>query len=299
MNHFPLVTIVVISYNQSQYINENLDSIKNQTYPNIQLIVADDASKDNSVEKFNLWLKNNDFQAHTNFHQKNTGLATVLNECIELASGKYIKMIAADDFLHPESIEKCVQKLEILGDEYGMVFTDTYVIDVNSEIISDVADYNTLGNVSPEYFRESLIKGNRIAALSVLLRLDVLKETGKYDSNFLVEDYYRWLLVNEKYYIGYIAEKLAYYRMHDTNISISKREQIKREDILLKLIFDKKGSVKKNINYYLFTQYLNNRKIDKKLLEAFLKYPYKSKRLAILLRLHIPAEFYKKVSKFI
>ena len=59
----PLVTIVVVSYNHSKYIKENLDSILSQTYPNIQLIVADDASPDNSVEVFEEWLSNNNYPA--------------------------------------------------------------------------------------------------------------------------------------------------------------------------------------------------------------------------------------------
>ena len=61
MSTLPLVTIVVISYNQSKYIKENLDSIKAQTYLNIELIVADDASPDNSVEIFESWLKHNNY----------------------------------------------------------------------------------------------------------------------------------------------------------------------------------------------------------------------------------------------
>lgn len=72
-----------------------------------------------------------------------------MNKCIELATGKYIKLIAADDFLHPQAIEKSVTKLEELGDEYGMVFTDTFSIDEESDIIVDIADYNQLGLVDP------------------------------------------------------------------------------------------------------------------------------------------------------
>ena len=143
----PLVTIVVISYNQGKYIRENLDSIKNQTYPNIELIVGDDASPDNSVEVFENWLKENNYPTtYKNYHTKNTGLATMLNECIEKANGKYIKLIAADDFLHPEAIEKCVEKLESLGEDYGMVFTDTFAINDHSNIISNIAENFAFGS---------------------------------------------------------------------------------------------------------------------------------------------------------
>lgn len=66
----PLVTVIVVSYNHSKYIEENLDSIKNQTYKNIQLIVADDASKDNSAETFEQWLSKNNYPAEKIFIKK-------------------------------------------------------------------------------------------------------------------------------------------------------------------------------------------------------------------------------------
>ena len=225
----PLVTIVVISYNQGKYIKENLDSIKSQTYRNIQLIVADDASTDNSVEIFDQWLIKNNYSAVKNYHKQNTGLAPILNECLDLIRGKYVKFIAADDYLHQSAIEKCVKKLEESGSDYGMVFTDTYCINENSAIQKDIDNYNFAGNLDRESFRRELLRGNRIAALTVVMRTSVIKETGQYNSELLVEDYFRWLKISEKYFIAYVSEKLAYYRLHNDNISKTKEERIGQE----------------------------------------------------------------------
>lgn len=295
----PLVSIVVVSYNHARYIRENLDSIKNQTYPNIELIVADDASPDNSVETFETWLKENNYSAKKNFHQQNTGLATVLNECIEMATGKYIKLIAADDFLHSNAIEKCIQKLEKLGEEYGMIFTDTNAINDNSEIIADIADYNRLGNVDAVTFRKELIKGNRIAALTVVMKLDTVRETGKYDSKFIVEDYYRWLKISEKHFIGYIPEKLAYYRMHTENISKTKAEKIEMETLQLQMMFDKEGIAKERVNGYTQKYYLSGKKISSEYLNAYHKYPFHTKRLYFAIKSKLPVSFYKFLNKII
>ncbi|MGX9985171.1 glycosyltransferase family 2 protein [Soonwooa purpurea] len=293
----PLVTIIVVSYNQGKYIRENLDSIKSQTYSEIELIVADDASTDDSIEVFESWIQENNYSVKKNFHTKNTGLATVLNECIDLATAKYIKIIAADDFLHPKSIEKCVRKLEELGEEFGMVFSDTFAINENSKIIADITDYNKFGNVSPELFRKELVRGNRIAALTVLMRLDVVKETGSYDSKFIVEDYYRWLKINQKYLIAYIPEKLAYYRQHENNISKLKAEKINQEDLMLRLMFDEEGNMKDEINMKIFSKYINNIKLDKDLIELYKNYPNNIKRLKLALKYNIPTFLYKFVSK--
>lgn len=293
----PLVTIIVVSYNQGKYIRENLDSIKSQTYSEIELIVADDASTDDSIEVFESWIQENNYSVKKNFHTKNTGLATVLNECIDLATGKYIKIIAADDFLHPKSIEKCVRKLEELGEEFGMVFSDTFAINENSKIIADITDYNKFGNVSPELFRKELVRGNRIAALTVLMRLDVVKETGSYDSKFIVEDYYRWLKINQKYLIAYIPEKLAYYRQHENNISKLKAEKINQEDLMFRIMFDEEGNMKDEINMKIFSKYINNIKLDKDLIELYKNYPNNIKRLKLAFKYNIPTFLYKFVSK--
>lgn len=295
----PLVSILVVSYHQGKYIKENLDSLKAQTYTNWELIVADDASPDDSVLQFKNWLKDNNVNAKELFHNKNTGLATILNEAIEICNGKYVKLIAADDFMHPECLEKSVNSLEEKGEEYGMVFTDTYCIDENSNPLPDFADYNKLGNIPAEDFRKELLRGNRIAALTVMMPLKVIKETGKYDSKFLVEDYYRWLKINEKYLIAYIPEKLSYYRWHDNNISKTKAERIEAETMMIQMMFDSDGILRKKINQTMSEKYLSNQKISADLLSIYKKYAYHIKRLKYCIQFNIPPIIYRTVSKFI
>lgn len=292
----PLVTVIVVSYNHSNYIKECLNSIKDQNYNNIQLIVGDDASSDHSANTFEEWLQDNKYPAEKNFHTENTGLATMLNECIALAKGKYTKLIAADDFLHQDFIEKCVSKLENLGEEYGMVFSNTHTIDDTSTIVTDIADYDTLVNRDPHIFRKELIKGNRVPALTALLKTAVIIETGKYDAKFIVEDYYRWLKVNEKYLIAYIPEKLAYYRRHAENISKVKAEKIEMETILLQMMFDKDGSVKEKINSRTHRYYLFGKLFDE-YSNAYHQYPFRTKRLDIAIRNNFPTLFYKIINK--
>lgn len=293
MNKLPLVSIVVISYNQGKYIRENLDSIKAQTYPNIELIVADDASPDKSVEIFKDWLSENQYGAKTNFHTENTGLATVLNECIELATGKYIKLIAADDYLHPQSIEKCVLKLEEVGDQYGMVSSDTYCVDENSTLQPDFADFNSIENTPPSELHDVLIIGNRIATLTVLMRTDVIRETGEYHAEFLVEDYQRWLMISEKYFIAYIPEKLAFYRVHPGNISKAKADRILAEDRMLQMRFDHHGIVSNVVNDYMQNIYAGKKEISADLRQRYATYPFRMKVLALCLQYHIPNIVYQ------
>lgn len=299
MQRQELVSIIVCSYNHEKYIEQCLDSVKAQTYKNIEVIIADDASQDDSVETILSWLAGNNFSAKKNFHQRNTGLATMLNECVDLIQGKYVKMIAADDFLHPEAIEKCVHKLQECGDAYGMVFTDTYFINEQSEICGDQTAYNLLGNVDKEEFRKALIKSNRIAALTVLMRTSVLRETGRYRPDFLVEDYSRWLKISETYYIAYIAEKLAYYRTHSHNISSLAKDRIEKEVLLLQMLFDKDGSVRQSINSRMQTLFLSGEKFSEEYREAYKNYPYHLKRLTFTLTYRVPKKLYQIFNKIL
>lgn len=289
----PLVSVVVVSYNQAQYIIQNLDSLKSQTYSNWELIVADDASPDDSVAVFTNWLQENKVSAKQIFHAKNTGLATVLNEAIELCDGEYVKFIAADDYMHPECLKKSVRCLEEKGEQYGMVFTDTFCVDENSKPKPDIADYNIYGNIPAEEFRKVLVTGNHIPALTVLMRTTVVKETGKYDSKFIVEDYYRWLKINEKYLIAYLPEKLAYYRLHAENISKTKEERITMEDKMLLMMFDHDGIVKDKINYYLQDIYVMKKNIPKDLSQVYNSYPFRRKVLSFCIQYNIPPIIFK------
>ena len=180
-----------------------------------------------------------------------------------------------------------------------MIFTDTFAIDENSTLIADIADYNKLGNISAEEFRKELIKGNRIAALTVLMRKNAVEETGKYDSKFIVEDYYRWLKISEKYLIAYLPEKLGYYRLHAENISKTKVDQINYETLLLQIMFDHTGTVKDKINGFIERQYLFNEKIPEELFDLYQSYPYHKKRLQFCVKNNIPPIIYRIVSKFI
>lgn len=292
----PLVTIVVVSYNHAHFLEENLNSVKAQTYPNLQLIVADDASKDNSVEIYEKWLLKNNFSAFKVFHQENKGLVNTLNECIDLTEGKYVKFIAADDYLHPESIEKCVNILEELGDDYGMVFTDIWAVNDFSETIEDIANYNENQFLSKEELREKLILGNRIAALTVLMRTEALKKTGKYPINIIVEDYYRWLKINEHYWIAYLPEKLCYYRMHTQNISKLKEEIVKEEDLIFRMLFDKIGVAKKDINDFFRISYWKGNN-NKKLIKHYNNYLFKDKILSFCLNLQLPFIVFRILNK--
>ena len=102
MSNNPLVSIVVVTYNSSEFVLETLESAKIQTYKNIELIVTDDCSKDNTLEIVKDWVdKNKDSFIHTLVLEAtvNTGISGNCNRGCNASKGEYIKTIAGDDTL--------------------------------------------------------------------------------------------------------------------------------------------------------------------------------------------------------
>ena len=107
----PLVTVAVIAYKSADFIIETLESVKNQTYKNIELIISDDHSPDDTVERCRDWLeKNANRFVNTKLItvEKNTGVTGNCNRALYAASGEYYQDLAGDDIMMPQATEKFV-----------------------------------------------------------------------------------------------------------------------------------------------------------------------------------------------
>ncbi len=271
-----MVSFIVVSYNHAAFVDTCLYSIKSQTYTDWELIVADDASADNSVEKIQNWLNRNNIKARTNFHTANTGLATTLNECVELCKGEFIKIIAADDFLHPEYLEKVLPLFQ--NPQIGLVYTDTYFVDKNGSIESNRVDYGDLsiGKNSDE-LKKQLLQHNFIPALTAIMSAKALRDTGFYIPGKIMEDYDRWLRISQNFDLDFVPLKLGYYRVHDSNISTLRELQLREEEIELKIKYDTTGENAVIINamtekmFYIF-----HGKISESFKKYYSEYPLRN-----------------------
>ena len=121
----PLVTVIVITYNSAKYVIDTLESIKRQNYDNIQLVISDDCSKDETFKICSDWIKiNNSFSGGATICSTNInkGISGNYNNGLRFANGKYVKYIAGDDMLTDdclsafvEAAEKSTDKIFICG----------------------------------------------------------------------------------------------------------------------------------------------------------------------------------------
>lgn len=148
----PLVSVCIPAYNNAGYIKETIDSILNQTYSNIELIISDDKSTDNTIEVIE---SIGDSRIKLYKNEKNLGMSGNWNRCLELCQGEFMKLICADDMLAKDAIEKEVNAL-LENPEAVMVESDTRLVDLNGKY---KGWYKRRGN--------GLVEGKKIARAGV------------------------------------------------------------------------------------------------------------------------------------
>ncbi|QEC69084.1 glycosyltransferase [Panacibacter ginsenosidivorans] len=214
-----IVSIIAVCYNQAAYVADTLNSIKAQTYPNIQLIVADDGSEDGSKEVIKNWIAQNDPSAIFIDHQKNLGLTKNINSALPYIKGDYFQVFGCDDIMLPDKIERQVALLQANKDA-GIVYSDMQLIDKEGHDLplTYFQKHAYKQPFSGDHY-ESLI--NRIipAAPTVLIKKGVLEKTGYYNEKLDYEDYDYFLRAAKHYSFIYEPTITVKYRVLESSLS--------------------------------------------------------------------------------
>ncbi|CAN5733849.1 hypothetical protein BH10BAC2_BH10BAC2_16360 [soil metagenome] len=218
----PLITIGMSSYNYARYIKAALDSLLTQTYTNIELIIIDDYSKDNSVEIIENWISENDIQCTFVRHNENIGITKTSNEFVKLAKGKYLTLAASDDIMLPERIEKQVDILEEAGEEYGMCYALPEYMNEDGKILNyewkkSISEFYE-GDVLEDYVHRRFW----FITPTSLIRTAAYAKTGLYDERILIEDYNFFLRLVACYKVKYCSYPCIIYRVKTNGTQIFK-----------------------------------------------------------------------------
>lgn len=213
-NEMPLVTVVVPSYNHSQYVARTIESVAAQSYGNIEVVVIDDASSDNSVDVLEDLQERFDFKLVV--HIENRGLPATLNEGIMLSNGSYVCVVASDDYWPSDKIARQVAVMS----EYPEVAV-SYGCQEGFSDSGDIRRYSLKASegVKENLFGELITWETTIPALTAMVRRSVYDEVGFYDESVAIEDWCMWLRISKKYPFYFINETLGYYRLHENNMS--------------------------------------------------------------------------------
>lgn len=262
-----LVTILVPSYNHQDFIDTSLNSIINQSYKDIELIIIDDGSMDNSFEKILAFedLLRDRFSKVQILKQENQGICNTFNRGLNLATGKYFCIMPSDDLMHEEFVLKQVNFLRKTNNDFS--FTNGYHVPnflMIRKRFEKGFSFDTRYNCNP--FEEDFIYKNvfTLPSPSFMYKTEILKEVSGFDSDLTFEDVDIVLRLNEKFKLGYINEYLFYHRIHNNNSGSNKniinkglkllRKKFVEENILnlqiekVKLIENHFEEITKNFN---------------------------------------------------
>lgn len=239
-NDKPLVSIVVITYNSSKYILETLESAKAQSYDNIELIIADDGSNDETVKICDKWLMKNAkrFMKTSLIDPKyNSGIPANINRGLKKASGAWIKIIAGDDVLFKDAIENVIAisnnnpEIEILLTQIE-IFNRNFKLE-NSQGVSpldwrDSEVFNELTHPSVQF--EYLLQGFHFPAPGFYIKHDLIKGVGYYDESFkIIEDIPFFLKILLKGKLIYFKPVVTVkYRKHSEALTAANNNVLQR-----------------------------------------------------------------------
>lgn len=233
----PLVSIVFTSYNHREYLKQALDSLVNQTYPNLEIIIIDDCSTDGSQEILKGYehYENIDLKLQT---QNSGSYVRASNYGASFAKGEYILFAQCDDFAEPSQIQKLLEVFE-KNPSVGVVFSKSNLVDENGIVYNDdfvgreksfKKKVKQTGLITGDEMKEFLSFSCVIPNLSAaLIKTDLFRKiNGLSDKYLVVADWEFWLDLTEETDFYYISEPLNYFRQHATTIrsSIKMKTQI-------------------------------------------------------------------------
>lgn len=217
MNPDPLISIGIISFNNESYIGACIESCLSQTYKNIEIIIADDASTDNSVQIIKEYALLYPSKITLITSQENYGIATNLNNAIKASKGEWFKPIACDDVLFDDCVENYMKEIFKRNLTSGILFSKMHYLGLSSK--------KNISTEMPEIFKldpykkiKSILIDNTLPSPTAFCNMNTLYELGLSDENYaFLEDYPLWLkAILNNVNLEFVDIVSVKYRHHDS-----------------------------------------------------------------------------------
>ena len=238
-----IVSVILPTYNRANYIKDAIESVLNQSYKNIELIIIDDGSTDNTEEVISPFLKDNRIKC---IKQENSGAAAARNRGLALKTGKYVAFIDSDDIWEKDKLEIQLAVMDALPD-VAIVCSDFSSIDAKGYVEkSHIKTYFSVFNDYKLSYEEvfcnmltqgikwlqdtekvywgnvynTMIFGNLILTSTTLFRKEAFDKVGFFDITYeTLEDYDLFLRLAQKYSVAFVDKPLIRYRYNENQLS--------------------------------------------------------------------------------
>jgi glycosyltransferase involved in cell wall biosynthesis len=277
------VSVIIPAYNSEVFISETIDSVLAQTYRDLEIVVVDDGSTDNTrgvLQQYGDGIRY--------IYQRNSGVSTARNTGISIATGEYIALLDHDDLWLPEKLEKQIKILDADPDT-ALVYSDSYLMDFSGKLLGRMFDsvQPHRGRVLAELFLE-----NFIPCLTVVIRKQVLDKVGLFRPDLCIaEEYELFLKIVDLYPVDFVDAPLAKYRVHETSLSGNLALRCQEEITVIEECLERSPHLKHalgskarwklaNPHYDLGRVYLSKNKNEearKQFARSIIRYPYRAK----------------------
>jgi glycosyltransferase involved in cell wall biosynthesis len=218
----PLVSVVCLCYNHAQFVREAINSVLDQSYKNIQIIVVDDASTDNSVSIIRDIVEGNPSVKFIS-HPQNLGNCAAFNSGLALVKGELVIDFATDDVMLPEKITQQVNFFNTLDPSYGVVFTDAMYINQQGEFLQNHFDNlmrkGLLKKIPVGDVYADVLSTYFIASPTMMTKKAVFDHLHGYDASLSYEDFDFWVRSSRNFKYAFLNEITTKIRISERSLS--------------------------------------------------------------------------------
>ena len=224
----PKVSVIIPNYNHARYLPQRIESVLRQTYGNLEVLLLDDCSPDNSREVIARYAAQ-DARIRVVLNERNSGSTfKQWNKAFALIDGQYVWIAESDDYAAPDLLETLVGQLE-RDATVGLAYCNSAIVDKDSQEVDTFDEF--YGALDPQLWTQDFVRDGRSLitsfmsyrniipnASAVVIRKSVLDRVGKANETFKVNgDWIFWASAIAKSKVAYTARKLNYFRYHPNN----------------------------------------------------------------------------------
>ncbi len=219
----PWVSVICTCFNQEAYVEAALQSVVDQTYPNVELLVIDNASTDGSASRIRAFVAQHPTVRFIE-QSTNVGLCRAFNQGMQQTRGDFVIDLAADDVLLPDRIARQIEVFERLPEDYAVVFSNAQYINEAGTLTGYHFPVDEQGHsrrrIPTGRIFQQVLDSYFICTPTMLIRRSVLEQLGGYDESLSYEDFDFWVRSARDYRYAYVDEVLTLKRQLAGSLSM-------------------------------------------------------------------------------
>jgi glycosyltransferase involved in cell wall biosynthesis len=202
LTYRPLVSVIIPSYNRAHIIGKAIQSVLNQTYSKLELIVVDDCSRDNTE---NVVKSFQDGRVIFLRHEKNKGACAARNAGINAARSEYIAFQDSDNEWLPEKLEKQMAAFSSASPSIGVVYTSFWLIDNGLRTLFP----SPLVKLTEGNIHHALLETNFVDTSTAIVRKECFEKVGMFENLPRLQEWILWLKISKHYHFKHVNEPLV------------------------------------------------------------------------------------------